>query len=126
MNKLHFLIIIGAAIASILIAYSNTRYVSEESILGFLLMSSTSIGILLASVLTSLAIILAIIGSSEMIRIRELENTQNKAYFRKISNNLRQDVYFILASFIIATLSSIFYVKDSVFSAHHRTYVILF
>ena len=112
MNKQHFLIIICATILSLFIASLHTKYISDESILGFLSASPMLIGILLASVLTSLAIILAIIGSSEMIRIRELESKQNKAYFGKISRNMRQNVYFILISFIISSLLSILYIKE--------------
>jgi hypothetical protein len=113
MNKYDFFVIIGWVVVSALVMYSSTEYVRDESILVFLIASPTLIGILLAGVLSSLAIIFAIIGSNEMIRIKELENINNNAQFEKISNNLRQDVYFILASFIITTLLSIFYIKDS-------------
>ncbi len=116
MNKWHILVICGAAIASTLVVYSNTSYISDKSILGFLMMSPTLIGILLASVLTSLAIILAIIGSSEMIKIKELEDKQSEEFYRKISNNLKQNVHFILISFIISTLLSVFYIEDSYFT----------
>lgn len=103
-------------VASALVMYSNTEYISDESVLGFLIASPTLIGILLAGVLTSLAIIFAVIGSTEMIRIKELENINNKAHFSKISNNLRQNVYFILGSFIVTTLLSILYIKGSYYS----------
>jgi hypothetical protein len=119
MDKWNLLIIIVAAIVSILIAYSNTSYVNEESILGFLMMAPTLIGILLASILTSLAIVFAVMGNSEMVRIRELENKQKKEFFQTITNNLKQNVYFIFAAFIITTLSCVFYIDDSYFICSH-------
>lgn len=115
MNKSNGLMIIIAAIAAMFIVHSNTQYVSEDSILTFLSISPTLIGILLASILTSLAIILAIIGSSEMIRIKELEGEENKKYFREILDDLKQNVYFILAAFTVASLLSIFNIKNSFF-----------
>lgn len=113
MNKYHIFLIIGGIVTSTFIMNLETEYISNESILGFLTTSPTLIGILLASVITSLAIIFAVMGDNELIKIKELENTNNKTHFIKISKNLRQDVYFILASFIIATLLSIFLVRDS-------------
>lgn len=120
MDKWNLLIIIVAAIISIFIAYSNTPYVNEVSILGFLMMAPTLIGILLASILTSLAIVFAVMGNSEMVRIRELENKQKKDFFQTITNNLRQNVYFIFAAFIIASLSCVFYIDGSYFICPHN------
>lgn len=113
MNKLAIFIIIIAISVSTLVIQSNTSYVSEQSILGFLNASPTLIGILLASVLTSLAIILAIIGASEMIKIHELEKKNFKNFYRNMSKNLKHDVYIILSAFILSSFLSIFCMTDS-------------
>ena len=85
MDKKEKSVVIGSAIASMYITHSNTCYVSDKSLLGFLNISPTIIGILLASVLTSLAIILAMIGYNEMVKIRELEKKKNKEFYISIT-----------------------------------------
>jgi len=98
-----------------IVVHSNSDYVNNESILRFIITSSTLIGILLAGVLTSLAIILAIISTNEMIRMNELESSQNKNFYKNISNNLRQNIHFILVSFVFSSLASIFSIEKSFF-----------
>ncbi len=113
MNRWQILIIFGVIISLMLFVHSNTCYFSGDSLLGFLSVSPTLIGILLASVLTSLAIILAIIGNSELIKIREIEEKKKKNFYKNMSRDMKQDVYFILASFAISSLLSIFCIKDT-------------
>jgi hypothetical protein len=112
MNKKEILIIAGSIIVPTYIAHKYIINVSEESLLGFLTASPTLIGIILASALTSLAIILAIIGENEMIKIQELERKRNVDFYKHITKNLRHDIYFILGSFIISTFLVLFCVKN--------------
>ena len=112
---MQILIVCVTFAASILVVHSNSDYVNNESILRFIITSSTLIGILLAGVLTSLAIILAIISTNEMIRMKELESSQDENFYKNISNNLKQNIHFILVSFVFSSLASIFSIEKSFF-----------
>lgn len=113
MNKIGLVIIAGVAVISILVINYSGDYITEQSILCFLNMLPTFIGILLAGVLTSLAIILAIIGTNEMIEMHELEKINNKNFYKTMSDNLKQNVCLILMAFLITSFLSIFCIEGT-------------
>lgn len=113
MNKIGILIIIGITATSVLVICCGNNYITEQSILDYLNMLPTFIGILLAGVLTSLAIILAIIGTDEMVEIREREKENNKEFYKNMSNNLKQNVCLILAAFLVSSFLSIFCISGT-------------
>jgi hypothetical protein len=78
MDLRKIIIIMGSIIVSMCIAHFGNYYVNEASIIRFLTIVPTLNGILLASVLTSTAIIFGITGIDEMTKIQDLENQQKR------------------------------------------------
>jgi hypothetical protein len=92
--------VIICAIFASMVAVHDISYIDDKCVLDFLAISPTIIGILLAGVLTSLAVILAIIGTSELIEIREIDLQEKKTFYEDMTKNLKQDIYLIFLSLV--------------------------
>lgn len=112
-NKWGLFVIICAALASVGAVRPDVKFIDDSVVLDFLSISPTLIGILLAGVLTSLAVILAIIGTNELIKIREIDMQQRKTFYEDMTKNLKQDVYLIFISFIISSFLWLFLSPNS-------------
>lgn len=112
-NKWGLFVIICAAFASVVAVRPDIKFIDDAVVLDFLSISPTLIGILLAGVLTSLAVILAIIGTNELIKIREIDMQQRKTFYEDMTKNLKQDVYLIFISFIISSFLWLFLAPNS-------------
>ena len=103
MRIIHALITLGSAITSLYII----NFICKSDIIIFLNSLPTIMGILLATTLTSLAIILGMIGNDEIAAMKKYGKSKKEDYYKKIVNNLRWDVYFIFIAFIVSSVSRI-------------------
>jgi hypothetical protein len=121
MKKIHVLMILVSVIISSYML--NLDFINKSNALDFLNSMPTIMGILLAMTLTSLAIILGMIGNAEMALMKKYEKIKGKKYYKNIIDNLKWDIYFVFAAFIVSFISRIFLNKDSTFSIHLSDYV---
>jgi type III secretory pathway component EscU len=119
MRKIHVLMILGSVIVS---SYA-LNFIEKNNVLDFLNSMPTIMGILLAMTLTSLAIILGMIGNAEMAVMKEYEKINGKKYYRKIIDNLKWDIYFVFSAFIVSFISRIFSNRDSTLSIQLSDYL---
>jgi|WetSurMetagenome_2_1015567.scaffolds.fasta_scaffold05630_2 hypothetical protein len=112
MRKIHALMVLVSAIVSSYVF----NFIDKSNAIDFLNSMPTIMGILLAMTLTSLAIILGMIGSAEMVIMKKYEKNKGRKYYRNIIDNLKWNIYFIFSAFIVSVVSRIFSNKASTLS----------
>jgi len=95
-------------IASIVISVLVIHYGEHDDIVYFMRSLPNITGLLLTGILTSLAIIFGLVGVDELMKIREIEKTNDINLYDTLINDVRDDVYLIIASVAGSTLISVF------------------
>lgn len=99
-----YLLIMVSIVLSIFVAH----YADKDGIIYFIKSLPNITGLLLTGVLTSLAIIFGLVGVDELMKINEIEKSNNINLYGILIKDVRSDVYLIIVSVAGSTLISIF------------------
>jgi|GEM_PF-4346817 len=102
-------------IAPVCLAYYDTGYTDECSLIAFSNTTPTLLSILLAAVLASIAIIFGLTGIEELKVISAIEKARGRDLYSDAMRDLKWDIYSIFVSFIISSLLIIFSINTSTY-----------